>query len=89
MTADMECNKKLSPIVTELFLRGRILNICLDFISQSYFKLPKTIRLNSTHYFIMKIPNKGELQQTASNHISDIDFKDFMKLYKDYNEKPY
>ena len=51
--------------------------------------MPKTIRLNATHYVIMKIPNKGELQQIASNHSSDIDFKDFMKLYKDYTEKPY
>ena len=66
--ADMESNKKLSPIVTELFLRGRKLNISLAFISQSYFKVPKTIRLNPTHYFIMKIPNKIELQQIASNH---------------------
>ena len=80
MIADMESNKKLSPKVTELFLRGRKLNISLVFISQSYFKVPKTIRLNATHYFIMKIPNKRELQQIASNHSSDIDFKDFMKL---------
>ena len=89
MIADMESNKKLSPKVTELFLRGRKLNISLVFISQSYFKVPKTIRLNATHYFIMKIPNKRELQQIASNHSSDIDFKDFMKLYKDYTKEPY
>ena len=76
----MGSNKKLSPIVTELFLRGRKLNISLVFISQSYFKVSKTIRLNVTHYFIMKIPNIRELQQIASNHSSDIDFKDFMKL---------
>ena len=89
MIADMESNKKLSLIVTELFLRGRKLNISLVFISQSYFKVPKTIRLNATHYFIMKIPNKIDLQQIASNHSSDIDFKDFMKVYKDYNKAPY
>ena len=89
MIADMESNKKLSPKVTELFLRGRKLNISLVFISQSYFKVPKTIRLNATHYFIMKIPNKRELQQIASNHSSDIDFKDFMKLYLDYTKEPY
>ena len=59
------------------------------FISQSYFKAPKTIRLYATHYFFMKIPNKRELQQIASNHSSDIDFKNFMKLYKDYNKRPY
>ena len=64
----MESNKKLSPIVTELFLRGRKLNILLVFISQSYFKVPITTRLNVTHYFIIKLPNKRELQQIASNH---------------------
>ena len=85
----MESNKKLSPIVTELLLRERNLNISLVFISQSYFKLLKTIRLNATHYFIMNIPNKRELQQIASNHSSDINFKDFMKPYKDYIKEPY
>ena len=57
----MESNKKLCPIVTELFLKGRKLNISLVFISQSCFKVLKIIRLNTTHYFIMKIPNKREL----------------------------
>ena len=80
MIADMQANKKLSPIVTELFLRGRKLNILIVFISQSYFKVSKTIRLNATHFFIMKILNKRELQQIASNYSSDVDFKDFMKL---------
>ena len=89
MVADMGSNKELSPIVTELFLRGTKLNILFVFMSQSYFKVPKTIRINATHYFIMKIPNKRELQQIASNHLSDIDFKDFMKLYKDYTKEPY
>ena len=58
--ADMLSNKKLNPIVTELFIRGRKLNISLVFITESYFAVPKNIRLNSTHYFIMKIPNKQE-----------------------------
>ena len=89
MIADIESNNKLSPIVTELFLRGRKLNISLVFISQSYFNVPKTIRLNATHCFIMKIPNKRALQQIASNHSSDIDFKDFMKFYKEYTKEPY
>ena len=89
MIADIESNKKLSPIVTELFLRGRKINISLVFISQSYSKLPKTIRLNVTHYFIMKIPNKRELHQIASNHLSDTDFRDFMKFYKEYTKEPY
>ena len=89
MKADMKSNKKLSPIVAELFLRERKLSISLVFISQSYFKVAKTIRLNETHYFIMKIPNKRELQQIAPNHLFDIDFKDFMKLYKGYTKDPY
>ena len=71
-----------------MFLRVIKLNISLIFILQSYFKVPKTIKLNATHYFIMKIPNKGELQQTASNHSSDIDFKDFLKLYQQYSKDP-
>ena len=81
MIADMINNKKLNPIVTELFIRGRKLNISIVFIMQSHFKVPKDVRLNSTHFFIMKILNKRELQQIALNHSSDIDFKDFMKIY--------
>ena len=79
---DMESNKKLSSIVTELCLRGRKLNILLVFISQSYFKVPKTMRLYATHCFIMKIPDKTELQQIAPNHSSDIECKDSMRLCK-------
>ena len=73
MIADMINNKKLNSIVTELFIRGRKLNISIVFITQSYFNVPKAVRLNSTHFFIMKIPNKRELQQTALNHSSDIE----------------
>ena len=62
MIADMESNKKLSPKDTELFLRGRKINISLVSLSKSYFKVHKTIRLNATHYFTIKIPNKRELQ---------------------------
>ena len=68
MIADMLSNKKLNPIVTELFIRGRKLNISLVFITQSYFAVPEDIRLNSTHYFVMKIPNKQGLQRIASNN---------------------
>ena len=89
MIANMESYQKLSPFVTKLFLRGRKLNILLVFISQSYFKVPKTIRLNATHYCAIKIPNKRELQQIASNHSSDIDFIDFMNLCKDYTKESY
>ena len=82
MTADMLSNKRRNSIVTELFIRGRQLKISLVFITQSYFTVPKNIRLNSTHYFIMKIPDKQELQQIAFDHSPYIDFKHFMNLYK-------
>ena len=75
MTADMINNKKLNSIVTELFIRGRKLNISLVFITQSYFKVPKDVRLNSTHFFILKIPNTRELQQIALNHSSTLALK--------------
>ena len=87
--ADMINNKKLNSIVTELFIRGRKLNISIVFITQSYFNVPKAVRLNSTHFFIMKIPNKRELQQTALNHSSDIDFKNFIKIYKKFTAESY
>ena len=82
MIADLINNKKLNPVVTELFIRDRKLNISIVFMTQSYFKVPEDVRLNSTHFFIMKIPNKRELQQIALNNSSDIDFKDFIKIYK-------
>ena len=65
-------NKRLNLIVTDLFIRGRKLNISLIFIAKSYFKVPKDVRLSSTHFFIMKISNKRELQQIALNHSSYI-----------------
>ena len=89
MIADMINNKKLNSIVTELFIGGRKLNISIVFITQSYFKVPKDVRLNSTHFFVMKIPNKGELQQIALNHSSDIDFKDCIKIYRKCTAEPY
>ena len=89
MIADVINNKKLNPAVTELFIRGRKLNIYFVFIMQSYFKMPKEVRLNTTHFLIMKISNERELQQIAINHSSDIEFKDFIKIYKKYTAKPY
>ena len=79
---DMINNKKLNPVVTKLFIRCKKLNISIAFITQSYFKVSKNVRLSSTHFFIMKIPNKRERQQIKLNHLSDIDFKDFTKIYK-------
>ena len=89
MIADMINNKKLNSIVTELFIRGRKLNISLVFITQSYFKVPKDVRLNTIHFFIMKIPNKRELQQIATNYSSNIDPKEFINIYKKYTDEPY
>ena len=89
MIVDIINNKKLNSIVTELFIRGRKVNISLFFVTQSYFKVPKDVRLNTTHYFIMKIPNKRELQQIAINHSSDINTKEFINIYKKCTDKPY
>ena len=89
MIADMINNKKLNSIITKLFIRDRKLNVSLVFITQSYFKVPKDVRLNTTHFFIMKIPNKRELQQIAINHSSDINTKDFINIYKKCTDKPY
>ena len=89
MIPDMMNNKKLNSVVTELFIRGRKLNISFVFITQSYFKVLKDVRLNTTHFFIMKIPNKRELQQIAINHSSDINTKDYINIYKKCTDKPY
>ena len=88
MFVDMIHNKKLNSIVTELFIRGRKL-ISLVFITQSYFKVPKDVRLNTTHFFIAKIPHKRELQQIAINHSSDTSTKDFINIYKKCTVEPY
>ena len=82
MIADMIQNKKRNSIVTEFFIRGRKINISLAFVTQSYFKVPKDVRLNTTQFFIAKIPNRRELQQIAINHSSDINTKDFVNIYR-------
>ena len=89
MIADIISNKTFNPIVTELFIGGRKLNISLAFITQLYFWVPKDVTLNTLCYFIMKIPNKREFQQIEINHFSDIGFKDFMKIYKNFTAKPH
>ena len=83
MIADIMTNKKFQSIIKELFIRCRKLNISLVFITQSYFSVPKDVSLNSSHYFIMKINNKRELQNIAINHSADIDYKDFMEIYRE------
>ena len=83
MITDIMTNKKFQSIIKELFIRCSKLNISLVFITQSYFSVPKDVRLNSTHYLIMKINNRKELQNIAINHSVDIDFKDFMNIYRE------
>ena len=89
MIADILINKKLNPIITELFIRAKKLNISLVFITQSYFAVTKKNKLNSPNYVIFKIPNNKELQQIAFNYSSDIDFQDFMNFYKKRTAKLY
>ena len=80
MIADMLSNKKLQPIVTELFVRGRKPKVSLVFFTQSYLAIPKNPTLNFNDYLIKKITNKRELQQIAMNHSTDIDFEGFIDL---------
>ena len=89
MIANMINDVNLNPVVTELFIWGRKLNISILFIAQPYFKVPKDFRVNSTHFFIMKIPNEKELQQISVGHSSGIDFEDFIKIYKKCTSEPY
>ena len=88
MIADIMTNKKFQAIIKELFIRWRKINISLVFITQSYFSVPKHVRLNSTH-FSMTINNNRELQNIAINHSADIDYKDFMKIYRECIKEPY
>ena len=83
MIADVTNNTKFEAIIIELFIRCRKLKISLAFITQSYFTVPKNVRLNSTHYLIMKISNRRELQNITINHSADIDYKDFMEIYRE------
>ena len=89
MIADIMSSKKFRAIIKELFIRCRKLNISIVFITQSYFRTPKDARLNSMHYVIMKIQTRKELQNIAQENSGDIDFKDFLKTYKDYTSEPY
>ena len=89
MIADIIKNKNLNLIVKELFIRRRKLNISFVFITQSQFKVPKDVRLNTTHFLISKIPNRRELQQTAINHSSDISTEDFINIYRKCTAEPY
>ena len=89
MIADIMTNKRFQAIIKELFIRCRKLNISLVFITQSYLSVPKDVRLNTIHYFIMKINNKRELQNISINHLADIDYQDFQKIYRECTKEPY
>ena len=82
-------NKKLDSIVTELFIRGRKLNIYLVFITQSYFKVPKDVRLNAIHFFIAKVSKIRKLQKIVTNQSSDISSKEFTNIYRKCTVEPY
>ena len=86
MIADIMTNKKSQAILKELLIRCRMINISLVFITQSYFSVPKDVRLNSTHYLIMKINNKGELQNIAINHSADIKIIKIIKTLLKFTE---
>ena len=89
LIADVMTNKKFQAIIKELFIRSRKLNISLVFITQSYFSVPKEVRLNITHYVIFKVNNRRELQQIAIDHSADIDYKDFLRIYRNCTKEPY
>ena len=89
MISDIMTNKKFQAIIKELFIRYGKLNISLVFFARSYLSVPKYIRLNSTHYLIMKISNKTELQNIAINRSADIYYKDFMRIYRECTKGPF
>ena len=76
-------------LLIQLFIRARKLNISLVFITQSYFKVRNDVRLNTSHFFIAKSPHKRELQQSAINHSSGINTKDFANIYGKCTAEPY
>ena len=81
-------NKKFQSMIKELFIRCRKLNVLLVFITQSYFSIPKDVRLSLTHYLIMKTNNKRELQNIAIIHSADIDIQSFIKIYRECTKEP-
>ena len=89
MIADIMTNKRFQAIIKELFIRCRKLNISLVFITQSYFSVPKDVRLNSAHYLVIKINNRIELKNIATDNSADIDYRDFKKSYRECTKVPY
>ena len=89
MISHVISDKKVQQVLKDLFIRCRKLNISLCFLTQSYFSVPKDVRLNSTHYILFKLNNKRELQNIAINHSADIDYKDFIKIYRVCTREPF
>ena len=89
MIADIMNNKTFKAIVKKLFIRCRKLNVSIAYVTQSYFRTPKDARLNSTHYIIMKIQNKKELQSIAQENCGDINLKDFLSMYQKFTNDLY
>ena len=89
MISHVMSNKKAQQVLKDLFMRCRKRNISLCFLTQSYFSFPKDVRLKCTHYIIFKLNNKRELQNIAINHSADIDYKDFVNIYRDCTKEPY
>ena len=88
MISHVMSNKKAQQVLKELLIRCRKLNISLCFLTQSYFSVPKDVRLNCTHYIIFRLNNKRELQNIAINHSAVIDYKDFVNIYRDCTKEP-
>ena len=86
---DIMTNEKFQAINKELFIRCIILNISLLFITQSDFFVPKDVTLDSSHYLIMNINNKRELENIAKSHSADFYYKDFVKIYKEYTKETF
>ena len=89
MVVHIMSNKKAEKALEDLFIRCRKINISLCFLTQSYFSVTKDVRLNCTHYIILKLNNKRELQNMAINYSSDIDYKDFVKIYRNCTKESY
>ena len=89
MIADIMSNKKFQVLIKEFFIRCRKMNTSLAFITQSYFSFPKDVRLNLPHYLIMKINNRKKSQNIAINVLTDIDYNDFVRIYRECTRKPY
>ena len=89
MISHVMSDKKAQQVLKDLFIRCRKLNISLCFLTKPYFNVPKDVRLNCTHYIILKLNNKRELQNIAINHSADIDYKDFIKIYRNCTKESY